>query len=300
MTRAFTIACVVTSAGQINQIQNSAVDTGLQEMLEYGDGKVDPEFVAVEMQSPRFAFTTTAIKKALDASGWSALALTTAMDVWFRAIAQGGFRTNTAACTKVTGTHGILVPRSIQADQRNATISYEALLRSNDGTTNPIAVAVSQNLPTLDVASQRYVAGPCKINGVAIDSVQSIGIDFGFAAFTEGSDGTPFPRFAAVQTRTPSIVITCFDVHLLDTYTVAGAAQGATDSVVYLRKVAADATRVAAATEEHISFTIDAGRISVRSLGGDHLGRTVVQVTITPISDATNDTLALDTTAAIA
>ena len=100
--------------------------------------------------------------------------------------------------------------------------------------------------------------------------------------------------------RQPSITIRTAEALALNTFGLAGTAQGVTDSVVYFRKKDEGGTVVANATEEHISFTVDEGIITVDDVTGPHGDILGSQVVITPTYDGTNAIMAIDTTAAIA
>jgi hypothetical protein len=288
---------VVTSAGQINQISAEDLDTGIEEVYAAGDGRVDPNFVAAILQAPRGTLSTMAIVRALGFVPMAGLAINgTAIGFYFQQYAQGSTRDANGAL-KVSMDDGLIVPVSIEADQRQASITYEVIGRTNDGTTNPLAVAIDQALPALTAADQWFVAGPASINGTAIDSVETVRVDFGIQTISVASNGLPYPRFVAVQARQPSIVIGCRDPELLNTLGVGGVAQGVTDSLVYLRKCAANGARVADNVAEHLKLSIDQGRIQVSRLGGAEGN---CEVRISPTYDGTADIVAVTAGAAIA
>ena len=86
---------------------------------------------------------------------------------------------------------------------------------------------------------------------------------------------------------------------ILATLGLSGAAQTATNSVVYLRKLDAGGTRVADDGSEHISFAVDDGRVSVTGVTGPH-GQTLgADVRISPTYDGVAAIFAIDTTADI-
>ena len=81
---------------------------------------------------------------------------------------------------------------------------------------------------------------------------------------------------------------------------LSGAAQGATDSVVYLRKLAKNGTRTADATAEHISFTIDDGMMYCSDITNRHGQRIGTEIVIHPIYDGSIAILVIDPACAIA
>lgn len=295
---------VVTPGGQINQIKSYQPDPGIETLLECSDGQVDYNYAAVMMQSPKLSFETTAIARALALSGFAGLAIAAATDFWFQKIAPGGTRTGGLTSFKMTGTKGILIPTSLECeDKQPARLNMDLVLISADGLTAPIAVtlpgALGSTLPAITAADQMFVNGPISVNGTAVEGVKSTRVDFGFQLVVEHGSGEAYPTFVGIRKRQPRITFRTTDVTLL----AAGAfvaAQGATDSVVYLRKMAQNGTRVPDATAEHIKFSIDDGMIYKTTVGGGSEEEPQMsQVTIEPTWDGTNDVVALSTASAI-
>jgi hypothetical protein len=113
------------------------------------------------------------------------------------------------------------------------------------------------------------------------------------------ADGHPWAMFIAIAERRPMIRIQTSEVLALNTFGLTGAAQGANDSVVYLRKIEEGGTRVADDTAEHISFTIDEGHIITGPIHGSQGQNLGTEVVITPTYDGTHDVIAISTTAQI-
>ena len=194
---------------------------------------------------------------------------------------------------------GLLIPRTLTAPLDSlANLSFEAIA-SYDESNDPIVIAANQALEGSPAVSEGFVCGPAKINGVALPGVQEITIDFGITELVQAADGQVWPTFVAIMSRRPVITIRCLDVLSLNTFGLSGAAQGDTDSLIYLRKVAEGGLRVADDTAEHISFAIDEGRISVNTIGGGHDSPQASEVKITPTYDGTNDIVAINTATAI-
>ncbi len=104
------------------------------------------------------------------------------------------------------------------------------------------------------------------------------------------------------MTRQPRITIEVPDMDLAADLGIEGTAQGATDSVIYLRKVDENGARVAddSGTGEHISFTIDAGHIGVKEGSANPNEPATLTLELTPTYDGTNEIFVIDTTAIIA
>ena len=101
------------------------------------------------------------------------------------------------------------------------------------------------------------------------------------------------------MSRKPKITIKTTDVISLSTFGLSGVAQGGTDSVIYLRKVAEGGARVQDGTAEHISFTVDEGMITVTGIDANDGEVANSTIEITPTFDGKNDILAIGTAVAI-
>lgn len=298
----------VADAVFIDQITDYAVDPAIQEILAAGDGQVDPTFVATMAQSPRIRFSSSALATIL-AEASSAFALNglkidadgshDGCEFWFQKVAEGGTRSAGSTHIKLTIKEGLLLPRAINASQGGvATMTLEALA-TYDGTNNPIVVAANQALVGSPGVSELFTLGPVSINGTALNAIQNCAIDLGIQEIVASGDGQTWPTFAGIMSRAPLITLTTLEAISLSTFGLAGTAQTASDSVIYLRKIAEGGTRVADATAEHIKFTVDEGMIRVRSVGGAHGGAIMSQIEIRPTWDETNAILVIDPASAI-
>ena len=310
VSRAYTLYAVkVDVAGGtgsdilIDQISDFSVDTAVQEALLTADGQVDPTFVAVGTQQPRLSFTTSALHVVLNKCGIGGLKITAdadedGLEAWFQKLDEGGTRAAGASHIKLTIKEGQVLPRTIDAGLTPpATLTLDAIA-TYDGTNAPILIADSQNLEGSPTVDEVFVAGQVDINGTTLEGVQNITIDFGLAELVLTADGQVWPTFSAIGTRAPSITITTTDVVSLVTFGLTGAAQGATDSLIYLRKVDQGGTRVADNVAEHISFSIDEGRIEVSNTSGDLPVLSTVK--ITPTFDGSAAIMVIDTATTIA
>lgn len=300
ISKLYMLGPVVVAAGQINQIVDYQPDAGTEVLKHYSDGQSDPNFAAVILQSPRLTFNTTALKRALDIAGYSPYAIAANADFWFQRIAQGGIRAGGTTSLRIRGTKGMLVPQQLMcSDKAFARLQMAMAYISTDGTTAPVTASDAQTLPTITATDQLFTIGPIMINGTEVEGIKDVTVDFGMDLVVEHGSGEAYPTFVGVRTRQPVITFRTTDPTLLasDGYF---AAQGATDSTVYFRKVTKNGTRVANATEEHIKIAIDDGIIHVRAPGGGASEDTqMAEVVIEPTWDGTNDTLALSTAAAI-
>ena len=291
----------------ISQVVSTRLGPGVQELIAGGDGQVDPTYAAVMSQSPTFGWTTTAIKAGLDAIGIDGGKIAAApndLDLYLQSYDAQGLRGAGSTHIKVTNALGIIVPRSITASQGQvARYDMDAYLLSADGIAAPFTVTGSSALEGTPSVAEQFTLGPVKVNGTALEGVESTTITFGIRLYgPRAYEGHVFPYYVAIASRTLSIDVrvTQADLLLAAKFGISGVAQGATDSVVYLRKLAEDGTRVAEATEEHISWTMDQGRAHVVEQSADHPNPYMATVRLSPTYDGEAAILVLDTTAAIA
>jgi hypothetical protein len=289
----------------IGQMVDQNINLAVTRFLEGSDGEVDNRYVSINEQKPMIGFTTTAIAVALAQAGISGVGIDVdtpatlgALEAFFHLLVEGGTRAATA--TKVTINEGILIPKTLSASQGAiARLTMEAHA-SYDGTNDPLVLLASQTLPaTTPGVAELFTLGPVQLNGVAVNGVTDLSVDFGIELFVEGSDGEVWPRFVAINRRSPVISFTTPDAGLLSTLGITGDPQGATDSVVYFRKIAEGGTRELDATAEHIKFSIDEGMVYVEDASASHGSTYGLRVTIVPTFDGTNAVLVISTASAI-
>ncbi len=295
-----TISLITTAtpALTLGGIIAQSLNPNLQEIVEASDGQVDPTFTAVMSGAPAFGVTTVAVATALAAFGINGTQAIT-LAAYLQKIAAYGTRSAGATHMKIAIANALMVPRQLTAAQgQRATLALEAFPVSSDGETAPVEFTDSQVLPAGGGVAQAFTLGPVSINGAALDA-ESVTVDPGLDARTEGSEGDVWTKLAYVMNRRPTIRIRTPHRLAISDFGLAGAAQGASDSLVYLRKLAANGTRVAENVAEHIKIAVDDGRISCQSVTGSQgeiLGSDVV---ITPVYDGTAAILAIDTASAI-
>ena len=292
----------------IDQISNYTLDPAFNRVLIAADGAVDPTYVAVMGQNPKARFTTSALATVLATCGISGLAVAYDVDepgaeMFFQALAEGGTRGGAGTNIKLTVAQGMLLPRTLSAPHNGVASLELELIATYDADAetppDPIVIETSQNLSGTAGVSEVYTAGPVYVNGSQVEGVQNITLDFGITEVVVGSDGLVWPTYVAIQSRRPSIRVRTGHIDIVNTLGLTGAAQSGTNSVVYLRKVDEGGTRVADATEEHISFTIDEGHIGFDAVSGAHGEVLGTDVVITPTYDGVAAIMVISTTAAL-
>ncbi len=304
---------IQAQGGLIDQITNQDYDQGIEEIIQAGDGKTDAEFIATITQAPVLSFTTVALAKALAIAGYSGEAITSGLDFFLQKVKSGGTREVGANHVKLTIGKGILLPRTARATQGGeASIEYDALAISDNGLNAPIAVATGEALTGSPEETEKFTVGTAKINGTLIEGIQDITIDFGIQEFLQGSDGNAFNTFAGIMERRPSITIRSLDVNLIDVFNTSEITISPTTTIhpgqvgittgkaeVGFAKLKAFGIREALSAAVHVLFTVNEGRMTIRSIGGAGNDPQAVEFVITPSFDGTNDSLAIATAAVL-
>lgn len=306
LTSLWTLGGIDLDGTDIDQVQNTGVDPGIQEMLEGGDGSVFDTFIAVGSQIPVLNFETTKIAAALGAAGLTGANISTAVNAYVQKTVQGGTRATGSNHGKLAITDGFIRPTTLSLpnsqENRFGTIGYDITAISSDGSTAPLGFTTGQALGVTSAVDEGFVAGPCSINGTALDGVVGITIDFGIEIEVIAVDGDVYGTYIWIIRVRSTITIDVLDLGLFatgGTIGPGGVVQGATDSILYGRKVAAGGTRVANATAEHLKFTIAAGRHKISTIQAGHAGRATAAIVIMPTDNGSDDYIAVSTGSAI-
>lgn len=299
----YKLSAIVLPAGQIYQIISRDIDTGIQELLLKGDGKLSPQFVAVMSRRPAVRFTTTAIAAALTTVGSAPYASAVASDFFFTKYVDGGGVGSGATHAKLSAAKILVIPRELTVEQdREATLDFDTYFISADGVTSPISYTGSVSLPTLTVTGQAFTLGPAMINGSTIADLDQMKIQFGYQETIMGGNGEVFATFGGYTGRAPRVTFRSRDVTLLNTILgTGGVTQGGTASKFFLRKMAAGAAaRVADATAQHIKLTMTLGMHTIRRINESDDSYDGVECEAIPVDDGTNDIMAVSLASAIA
>lgn len=263
------------------------------------DGLHRPKLAAVYTLNTSLAMSSQSIVTALDALdtvasdpfGGKTLTGTDYLTTFLQKSSNwGAGRTAGANHLKIVINDGLVVPVSLSAGNDGpGTVSLLALAADGGA-----AYTASQALAGVPAPDELFFAGPAKLNNVAVEGIQSVSLDFGINLTILREAGSVGPEFIGIESIQPVIRIVTTDVALLSTY-AAGVAI-ASSTLFYLKKGTTIATRVANATAEHISFTVNAGMIKATPSGGQ---RQTLTVEILPIFDGTNQIVVVDTTSAI-
>jgi len=273
------------------------VTSGIQTVVQGGSGSIDPSFAGIMFADPRIEFETVEIAVALAAMGIGGDLPTTLLCA-FEQNTLGGVRSGTH-CT-VTPQGALIVPRTLSVAQNSeATISYE-IFCYGDATHAPFSVSVTGQTIG-QIVSEKFTLGKCTLGGVDFEA-QSLNINFGIEVAVHSNSGVPWPLHVSIRNRRPTITLTTLDAAKLTTVYPGSLALGLTVSsgIFYLQKIAAGGgARVAAATAEHIKFTVTEAVAHFTTVGGSHDAEVGMGITIEPAFDGTNAILQVATASAI-
>jgi hypothetical protein len=264
---------------------------------------MDPHAVFIGMIDPRIAINTAEIT-AIGTCGIGGSTVETGAVYYTKGGTTSREAIGASKHLKIAISDGYLYPISLTAQTGEpAVLSFGLICLSDDGVTNPLTISANQTMPATGVTTEHYMLADVSINGTTYET-GSVSVDFGLDVKVRHQDGYQWAQKVAsggieVVARTPTITFDSPECDLLSTLGSTGAAQGATDSLIRFRKCNANGSRVADATEEHVTIAIDDGRIMPTSTDAGDGGMGSHQVTIQPVWDGTNAILVIDTTAAL-
>jgi len=293
-----TIYAVDIDSVLIDQVGSQSIAPEVAESLGIGDGQLYPSFVTAGRIAPSVGFATTGLTAALGKFAPEGFPLVAAnpATLFFRKRVKGGRLETGSNHIKAVVTEGIVVPRTLSADQEAAVLTSE-IVPTWDGTNNPVLVTTSQALAGSPATAEKFVAGPVKINNVQLEGVTAIEVDFGIALIVPAHDGQVYPLYVAIGAIAPTITVRTVDALALSTFGIDGTAQGGTASEFYFRACQQGAKRYANDASSHIKIvnTASKGTISVREISGEQGGDAEVEIQITPASDGTTNPLSITT-----
>lgn len=279
-------------------ILDSMVDPKSQTQRPEVDGQQDPRFLAFIGGEPRMTFKTVDLTSALAAAGLAGVSIASLTggvklyDARMAGVARGGSGTHTRA----VATAGLVLPRTItMMEKALATIDYEAIPISSDGTTNPVTITTNANLPTAPTLARGFVLAKVVLNGSELGGIKGATLTPQIAeeVFTGGG---VYPTTADARSKMPTLRLDTVDSSLLLAYQTP---TEVTSLVIYLRKRGANGSLVADGTAEHIKFTIESGAIKAEAKSSGGGRASTMGLTVEPTHDGTNPIVSVDTASAI-
>lgn len=254
----------------INELSNSRMNAGIESMTEHPTGHLWPMFRANMRQRPVIEGSTPQLATLLAACGVGGVALGASTFFLKKATTTGSVARATTGHKKIVVNSLVLHWTQIKLPHNGKGEVQFVVTANYDGTNDPFvytgSVALSGNL----TATEYFGAGPVSINGVAVPGVQDITIESGIQLVQEGGESEEFDTFIGIDTGNPSITIQTREAINWSTLGLRGTALDGTDGVFcYARKYAANGSRVANGTAEHISFQGLLGSALPQDTNGD-------------------------------
>lgn len=285
-----------SSAFNLHQLNSRSMDPGIAMAINHASGQVSPSFAGVMKLDPMISGVTTELARFLtNVSALTGLYISGAaayltLDCYFAKMALGGVRDTGSTHVKVGGiTKALIIPKQISATiDQEATVTFDIVLFSSDGTTAPWTYTGSSALPTAAYADEKFTVGTANINGTSVSNLIGITYDTGLSHISYRCDGFQYPTFVAIKTVNPTITLKTSDIVNLSTYGISGTAQSSTASNVYFKKMKNMGVRTADATAEHIkiSTTASYGYITVEALSASNNDVAETGLKITPLVSA--------------
>lgn len=280
----------------VDNVLDQSIDPGVSLVRPIVDGGVDPRAAFVGIADPTVNINTHQIAAALDAITFDGLKLATntIATLFMLKGADGGTRADTFSHMKLECKAGIVIPMTASAgiDETPGSMAF-SIHAMDDGTNDPFIFTASQTLAGTPNPDERFWAGPVKLNNVAVNGVQNITVNFGFALRKRRAAGAINPTHISIESRLSMISIVTDDAALIATYNAPMAI--ASSTLAYFRKGAAG-SRVADGTAEHIKFTVAEGVIVSRGVSGANQAGAI---DIIPQYDGSNVLIAINAASAI-
>lgn len=187
----------------------TAIDTGIDPSIheEPASGEISARIQAILALKAPAGFTTLQVAQALAASGSACSLATSPLALFAVKLQNGGIRAASGHCSWTYGA-GLLLPRTLTCGhQGNASLSYQTLAISGDGSTAPVVQSTAATIPAAPAASLWTLSG-VTMGGVAVPQIKSVSIDWGLKVDSEGADSDLWDSHAAVMAWHPTITIT--------------------------------------------------------------------------------------------
>jgi hypothetical protein len=254
----------------ISQLDDCTPSSNIEAIDGYAAGAVAPTFRGGESITPKIEFTTPQVATVLGACGiWGYDMSAGNCDLYYRAAKNFGTRELYGASEhiRMRCVRGLMNWDRINAPQKGPATVHCMITPTFDGTNLPFVVLAGQALPADLAASEYYTCGPAKLNGTAIDDLESWALDLKPRMDEKRAPGDDYLSWCGVGQHDPIFTIEAGALDLWPTLTPAGLAVSA--FVAYLRKRDADtATGIALATASHISLTGTNGTARYRQASG--------------------------------
>lgn len=283
----------------IDIVTNFRQSMAITSRIVHPSGHVYPLFRGGEFQLPRITFTTPEIKKVLDNCPLNGYATATDSILYYKlATATSSAARNATSHKLFTVSQVFVFWDNLQLPDRGQATVDVTIVPVWDGSNEPIVPSGSQALSSTLAAGAEFRCGPASGNGSALAGIQSHNVRTNMQLLELTAAGEGWATFVGCQQVQPVVMTNTVEAVALSGFGFDGTVlNGSTGYKFWARKV-----DVAAATEEHILFTILNGAILPEESGVDNTtGHVVDSIRVEAISpDDSTAPLTWDTTAAIA
>jgi hypothetical protein len=275
------------------KLNNASLDLGWREAHERAASGIHPTIAAGLKQEPTMVLETMDCKTMLDVCGAAPL-VSTGTTLYFAKM-DGPTYASGSVHLSILANDPLVELASINAAQDDvASLTYNVHPVYQDATV-PLTFSASAALPSAVQLANLFTIGPASFNSVTHESTRFT-VNSGNSVQKLSSQGVTYPTVAAVTKREPTVTGEVLNVD--ETVQTFGGEE--TNAVLYLRKLDEGGTRVADATEEHISLTFPAALAFSNAIAGQWGDAARQAFTLRPVKSGVNSWVSIDTTAAIA
>lgn len=243
------------SSVEFSMIRSARWVSGITSLLERPAGHVHPMFRTNLEQKPVFEFVTPELDVLLGACGVGGASLASSSTYFKKGSATSNDTRASTTHQKITIASSVAYWTNIRLPhngQGEASIVQTAVY---DGSNDPFVYAGSQALSGNLAAGTHFGAGPVSINGTAVPGVKEITIESGVRLIQEGASSEIWDTFVGIEITEPKVTIRTLKMTNWAVLGLQGTAlNGSTGLAFYARKFAANQSRVADGTAEHIKF----------------------------------------------
>lgn len=245
---------VFPSSVEFSQLTNTDAQAGIQMLKVRPAGHPHVMFVANQKQEPVINFTTNELATLLAAVGVSGAALGNTSYVYYK------LATETGSVARATTSHHRLSIAEALAYWSTIRLPHngqgeaDVILAPNfDGSNDPVVYGGSVALSGTLEAGENFGAGTVGLNGTGLPGIQNIEISSGVQLLREGGESEEWDTFIGLEMTDVVVTITLREAVNWGTIGLQGTALDGTNGLeFYARKYAANGSRVANATTEHI------------------------------------------------
>lgn len=281
---------VLPSSVEFSQLANTDVQAGLQMLKVKPAGHPHTMFVANQKQEPLINFTTPQIATLLGAIGVGGAGIGNTSYVYYKVATQTGSVARATTSHHRLGIAEALGYWSTIRLPHNGHGDADVILAPvYDGSNDPVVYAGTQALSGNLTAAENFGAGTAGVNGTELPGVQNIEISSGITLIRAGGESIEWDTFIGVEMTDVVVTITFNQAVNWGSMGLVGTALDGTDGLEFFaRKYAANGSRVANATAEHIYFQATDGKaIPVNTTGeGSSLTSDTLQIECIAADDA--------------